>query len=123
MSRADETSQLLQNIVNSFEARRDYDNTRRAAVAKSKNDTIVMVAKFDADHAAMSRELHGRLAKAHKDRKAAVNTMMRNNAAVSAQCKNSWATAEETLQKKRMGHPSPAKRTAPTPPVAEATKK
>lgn len=123
MSRADETGKLLQNIVSSFESRRDYDNARRAAVAKLKTDTITMVAKFDANHAAMSRALHGRLAKDHHDRKAAVHTLMRNNAAVSAQCKNSWATAEETLQKKRMGHPSPAKRTVPTPPVAEATKK
>lgn len=111
MSRTEETSKLLQDIVNSFDARRNYDDARRGTVAKLKNDTTVMVAKFDADQAAMSRALRARLAKDHGDRKTVVNTMMRNNAAISAQCKNGWYAAAETMQKKRMGRSAPAKTT------------
>ncbi len=96
MSRSDETTKLTQNIVNAYDACRDY-------VAKMKNDTSTMLAKFDADHAAMSKALKGKLAKDRVDRKAATSAMMHGFATTSAQCRNAWHTLGETMQKKRAG--------------------
>lgn len=105
MSRAYETSKMAENIMKSFDVRRDTDAARHTAVTKGKNDTHAVMAKFDADHSAMSKALKSNLAKDQRERKAAVNTTMHNNAAISAQCKNTWATLSETMQKK---HTSPA---------------
>ena len=106
MSRAYETSKMAENIMKSFDVRRDVEAARHAAVH-------TMMAKFDADHSAMSKALKSNLAKDQRERKAAVNTTMHNNAAISAQCKNTWATLSETMQKKRAS-PAPV---SPKPPT------
>ncbi len=103
MSRAEETTKLTQNIVNAYDARRDADNARTAHGAKMKNDTITMLAKFDANHVAMSKTLKGKLAKDRADQKAATRAMTLGFASTSAQSKNAWHTLGETMQKKRAG--------------------
>ena len=109
MSRADEMTRLGESIANSFDARMAY-------IAKLQNDTSTMLAKFDADHATMSKALKAKLAKDRADRKPAVGAMMHGFANTSAQCRNAWRTLTETMQKKRASYkPSFAK------PFAKAT--
>lgn len=106
MSRADEMTRLGQSIANSFDARMAY-------IAKLQNDTITLLAKFDANHAAMSKALKAKLVKDRADRKAATSAMMRGFANTSAQCRNAWHTLTETIEKKRASHkPSFAKPSA-----------
>jgi hypothetical protein len=84
-----------------------------AYVAKLQNDTATMLAKFDADHAAMSKALKGKLAKDRADRKAATGAMMHGFANTSAQCRNAWRTLGETMQKRRASRWSSSAKPSP----------
>ncbi|MBI4671556.1 MAG: hypothetical protein HY741_07800 [Chloroflexi bacterium] len=122
MSRSDEMTKLGQGIVNEYDHRRAGDAARRATVQKMQNDTITLLAQFDAEHAAMTKAmqadfaaLNTKLKKDHAEFKAATKKMMNELATVSAQSRTAWRRTAEQIERRRSGAKAPAPMSTPTP--------